>query len=99
MENNFILSPLPLTEFEQLLRSIVKTELQSYTPAPSTQEQDELLTTNEARDLLRVSKVTIHKWKTEGKIKFYRIGTRVRFKRSELLSALTAPKKYGRKEK
>jgi excisionase family DNA binding protein len=95
--NDLILSNIPLTDFETLIRNCVKSELQSFSPAPPPQDQDELLTTAEAIKLLRVSKVTLSKWRTEGRIKFYRIASRIRFRKSELLDALTTPKKYGRK--
>lgn len=95
MENNFVLIPISISDFEILIKNCVRSELQNQTPAPPPQD-DELITTEQARELLKVSKVTLHKWRKDGRILFYRIGTRVRFKRSELLSALTAPKKYAR---
>jgi len=98
MKNNFVLSPISLTDFETLIKNCVSSVLQSQTPEPPPQD-DELLTTAEATKLLRVSKVTIHKWRKEGRIKFHRINTRIRFKRSELMEALQTSKKYGRGKK
>lgn len=95
MENNFVLSPISLTDFETLIKSCLRSELQSQLPPPP-KEEGELITTAEATKLLRVSKVTLSKWRTEGRIKFYRIGTRIRFRKSELLEALQTTKKYGR---
>jgi len=93
---NIVLSSIPFKDFEILLRDCIKSELQNQTPAP-TQDKEELLTSKQAAKILSVSLVTLHHWKVEGLIKFHRIGTRVRFKKNELLEALQTTKKYGRK--
>lgn len=49
---------------------------------------DVLLKIEDVCNLLKVSKVTIHKWKKEGKIPYHRISSRIFFKRSEVLSSL-----------
>lgn len=63
---------------------------------PAPPQSDEFLTENAVRDLLLVSKVTLKAWRDSGKINFYRIGSRIRYKKSELLAALESPKKYER---
>ena len=55
------------------------------------QEPDELLTEHQAAELLHVSRVTLHKWRDEGKLPFYRYGTRIRYKRAELIEAAEKP--------
>ncbi len=47
-----------------------------------------LLTTSQALDFLRVSKVTLHGWRMSGKVPYRRIGRRVFYVKSELLAAL-----------
>lgn len=54
----------------------------------SQQEPEQLLSRKEASVLLGVSLVTLNKWSKEGKIRARRIGTRVRYKKSELLKAI-----------
>jgi len=93
---NLILSPISLADFETLIKNCVSSALQAQTPAPPPQEE-EYLTVAQVCNLLSVSKVTLCKWRTEGKIPFRRIGTRVRFLKSEVLYSLKTPKKYGRK--
>jgi len=56
------------------------------------QEEDPFIKIDEVCQELKVTKVTIHKWKKAGKIPFHRISNRVFFKRSEVLSALTKSK-------
>ena len=45
---------------------------------------------DEIAELLSVSKVTIHDWKRKGKVPFHRIGSRVYFKKSEVLESLSS---------
>ena len=83
-------------ELRSLICECLKQERQSTAPAPPPQEE-EYITVIQACKLLSISKVTCSKWRKEGRIPFYRIATRVRFKKSEVLDSLQAPKKYGRK--
>lgn len=94
MQNNIILSPINIDELETRLISRLKTELNLATPAPANQP-DELLTVKEVARLLSVSLVTIHQWKKDGKLKFQRFGTRIRFRKSDILNV----EKYGRSAK
>lgn len=71
-----------LVSIEQLLKV-------NYKPAPvKNDEPEELLTRNEVINLLKVSEVTVTKWTKEGFLKGYRLGQRVRYKKSEVMSAL-----------
>ena len=92
-----ILITLTEDEFKTVLRDCIKTELSSSAPQQSEpQTLNDLITENEARDFLHVSKVTLKKWRDDKKLPFYRIGSRIRYKRSELLTSLNTVKKYGR---
>jgi len=87
MQEQIFLS-LSQRDFETLIRNCVKSELQSQAPAPPPQTE-EYLTVNEVCKILSISKVTCAKWRKEGRIPFYRIATRVRFKKSEVLDSIT----------
>lgn len=54
------------------------------------QQSETLIKIDDVCELLKVSKVTIHKWKKEGKIPFHRISNRVFFKKTEILGAIKA---------
>lgn len=85
-------------ELKTVISDCIKKEFQYFTPPqpPIQSDSEELLTSKQSAKLYGVSLPTLHKWKTEGRVKSYRIGTRVRFKRSELLSALqTTIKRRG----
>ena len=92
---NLILSSYSLDELQTVIRDCIK-ETQPSNPV-SPPDNDELITENEAMKILLVSKVTLSKWRKEGKIKFLRIGTRIRYRKSDLLNATTTPKKFGRR--
>lgn len=78
------------TQMQAAWSDTIKTELAPYLkfitpPAAGT----ELLTRKEAAKMLSISLPTLHQWSLAGKIKGYRIGTRVRYKKAELESALS----------
>lgn len=50
---------------------------------------DELLTTAEVADLLRVTRQTLTRWRKDGKLPAVKIGRLVRFKRSDVEALLT----------
>ena len=61
-----------------------------------SKDEDEFLTRQEAGDLLKVSVTTIDTWRRDGYIKAYRINSRVRFSKAELLEAVKKnPPKQG----
>lgn len=92
-----IFSQFTLDELTAKIYEKLKPEFQNLSIQKSPQKEV-LLTSKQSATLLRISLPTLHKWKIEGRINFYRIGTRIRFKESELLSALGSSqvKKGGR---
>lgn len=59
--------------------------------------EDELLTRSDTSKVLKVTLPTLHKWTKEGRIRAYRIGNRIRYKRSEIDNALRSiPGKHER---
>lgn len=95
MNSNIILTTYSIDQLETVFRDCIKSELQSFRPQPSIPE-DDLITEQEAKKMLLVSKVTLKKWRDEGRIKFYRIGSRIRYRKSDLLKSLETSTKKGR---
>lgn len=87
--------PIPLEELEAIFQRIVKEEI-SKKNQESTLEK--LLSPEETRKLFSpaVSKVTLHSWAKQGRIKQHRLGGRVFYKYSEVLDSLVHLKKFGR---
>ena len=52
-------------------------------------DDDELLTTEEAMTLAKVSRPTLHRWKKAGLIPFIKIGKNVRYRKSDFIDAIT----------
>lgn len=85
--NDIILTPIRLCELEILIQNSVERALsENNKKQTTTQSPDEFLTIQQVSKLLDVSLVTLHKWKKQGKIKFYRFGSRIRFKKSDILN-------------
>ncbi|OJJ14597.1 hypothetical protein BKI52_41930 [marine bacterium AO1-C] len=50
-------------------------------------KEEDLMKIDELCEWLRVSKATVNNWKSEGLIPFYRLGSRIYFKKSEVIDA------------
>ena len=48
--------------------------------------QTENMTVKEVADFLRVSRQTVYQMVEQGKVPFFRVGTKVRFKRADILA-------------
>ncbi len=80
------------TTSEQLKNEIVteiREEIKLLTQNLQPQKQIEWLTRQETADLLSVSLVTLWAWNKNEILVAYRIGNKVRYKRSEVENALT----------
>lgn len=86
MHQNIYLNGISIEDFQNQLIGKLKTEFLSTAPKPPKETAEEFLTVKQVSKLLGVSLVTIHKWKKDGKLKFHRFGTRIRFNRSEILN-------------
>lgn len=94
MLQNYFLSPISLDELETRLVSRFKTEFLTTAPTSPNEDNGNFLTAKEVSKLLSVSLVTLCKWRKDGKIKFHRFGSRIRFKRNEILNV----QKFGSKK-
>ena len=77
--------PIPLDELKKELISVIREELDI---SPKTNPpQEAFIKSDEVCRILKVSKVTLTDWRKRGLIKYHKIGSRVFFKRSEILDA------------
>lgn len=74
-------------ELEQMIRRAVHKEI---TRIYAKEEPEELIKAHEACKYLMISMVTLYKWIREDKIRAYHLGTRLYFRRSELIESLEA---------
>jgi len=85
----------PLDEFEDLQKTWI-TEVLNSTKI-SKEKDEELLTREETANILGISLPTLNEYSKKGIIPAYRIGSRVRYKKSEILNSLESFQKYGRR--
>jgi len=90
-----ILISIPLNEFEKIQKEWIRQVLgENKTPTPPPDEK--YLTRQETAKILQVTLPTLSDWVKRGKIKAYRINTRIRFKKSDIENALQEVVKYKR---
>jgi excisionase family DNA binding protein len=88
MNSIIVLTPEEVEEFmSRLFDSLLKKISNPVAPVQHSDSGDELVTRREAADLLKMrSLVTIDKLSKKGLLKKHRLGTVVRFKKSEVLA-------------
>ncbi len=84
-------------ELRRVIKNDFREELQELSKYFTPKEPTVWITRKEASELIGVSLVTIHNWTKEGVINAYKIGTRVRFKRSEIENILLNSNKRASK--
>ena len=90
-----ILISIPLSEFEDLQKTWMSEVLQSN--SISKEKEEELLTREETANLFGISLPTLNEYSKKGIIPAYRLGSRVRYKKSEIFNSLESFQKYGRR--
>lgn len=81
--------------YQQLLddlRALIRHEMAQAQPTTGTTQQaaaDELLTVQQAAELLDVCVATVHEWKRRGVLAFRKIGGRAYLNRADVLAAGT----------
>ena len=95
VQQSILLCPLPHEELVAQFQKVLKEEI---TKKNQETALERLLSPEETRKIFAppVSKVTLHHWAKQGRLKQHRIGSRVFYKYSEVLDSLVQLKKYGR---
>ena len=88
MENSILLQNLSRQDLTQLIKEIVRSQLEDFKETLNTHNPDELLTREEACKLLKVDSSTLWRWTNKGKVIAYGIGSRRFYKKEELLNSL-----------
>lgn len=97
METKTFFSPISITEIESLIKNAVAEILDRQGEKPIA-VNGELITREETAELLRVSLPTLHNWTKSGLLQSYKIASRVRYKREEVMRIFQNGelKRYGR---
>jgi predicted DNA-binding transcriptional regulator AlpA len=89
MENQIVL--INVNELKSIINESVSN---AFSKIPQAKEDDVLLKRKDVASLFSVSLVTIADWMKTNKIPYYRINSRIFFKRKEVLEALQSKKKF-----
>lgn len=81
-------------DFKDEIITGVITALKGFAATMQTNEIDQLLTRTETAKMLSVSLVTLWDWTRKDLIPAYRIGNKIRYKKSEVLKALNQKNKF-----
>ena len=84
--NRLIFDVLSKKELEDLITNSLNEAVKNNLPNPSGKE--ELLTREEASELLKIDLSTLWRWTNKGQVIAYGIGKRVFYKKEELLNSL-----------
>lgn len=76
------------SELRNLLRSEINTALSQQLAGIHDQKNDELLKRSDVANMFGVSLVTVHAWINSGQLPSHRIGSRVFFKKLEVIEAM-----------
>lgn len=83
-------------EFKELIQDAVLQAIEEKTDPQQPDNEDQLIKVSDASKLLGVSKVTIHTWKRNRLIPFYRISNKIYFKKNELVNSLKKIRQGGK---
>jgi len=93
--NNQVLISIPLDEFKVIQKELIREVLKENEPTPQPRAE-QYLTRQQTCLQLQVTLPTLSDWVKRGKIRAYKINTRVRFKKSDIENALQEVVKYKR---
>lgn len=95
MENNIILSPIPLEQLTGLLSTIVREEIRTKIEEDL---QEKFLSPAEVCALFqpKISIATLNNWSNQGLVQKHYLGKLTFYKYSEILKSLQTLKKYQR---
>ncbi len=83
---NLILTQLSIEQLQNIINDAVKSGIER--TAPTQTDATKLLTRKEVCELLSITAPTLHEWTKTGIVAAYKVGTRVRYKHSEVLNTL-----------
>ena len=90
--------PISIEELESTIRKVITDSLRENQMAVPSKLDNDYLTRIETAQMLRVTLPTLSDWTKRGILNSYRMGSRIRYKRSEVNEAFDSGQlqKYGR---
>lgn len=87
LSEKIVLFPISIDELKKIIIECIRTELQNRPPEPKVDST--LISRHEAAKMLSLSLPTLSKYCKDGTIPFYRVGTRVRFNKQQIMESIT----------
>ncbi len=94
MSEPYILFPVPISELKTLIHETLAECLAAASGSRPDDSAESLISREEAADLLHISYQTLAKRTQSGEFTAYRVGSRVLYKRAELIAALTPTNRF-----
>lgn len=97
-QKHICLLPISIEELEDTIRKVISDSLRENQFSNSSVYDADYLTRIETAKLLRVTLPTLSDWTKRGILNSYRMGSRIRYKRSEVNASFDSGQlqKYGR---
>jgi excisionase family DNA binding protein len=97
-QKHICLLPISIEELEDTIRKVISDSLRENQFSNSSVYDADYLTRIETAKLLRVTLPTLSDWTKRGILNSYRMGSRIRYKRSEVKASFDSGQlqKYGR---
>ncbi len=85
-------------QLQLLISEAVSKAFESFqaTEAPTNEDTPQFITRKEAAKILGISLNTLHIWTKEERLKAYKMKSRVRYRKDEVLQAVQDQQKYSR---
>lgn len=94
-----LFSPISLDELETVIKMTVQREFEMIYNSQTPQPENTFISRRETANILGISLPTLNDYSKRGLLPSYRIGTRIRYKKEEVLNSLNQrqfTKNYGR---
>jgi len=89
ISNSILLQSLSPEQFKELIKGVIKTELEDLKRELSTQSsKEDLMSREEVLELLKINPSTLYRYQNSGKIPVHKFANRCYYKRSELMQCL-----------
>lgn len=93
MQEQVILSQIPLSQIEEIIKRCVNDAITAHTPTATPDESEVTFSISELADYLKVTRATIHAYKKRKIFNCYQTGRTVFFKKKEVDKALLVDNK------
>lgn len=89
---NFIMSSIPLNELITVISETVKIEFERQNNLSTPPPESEYISRKTTAQILGISLPTLNDWSKRGLIPSYRIASRIRYKKDEVLNSVSQRK-------